>query len=157
MQFVVKQSENDTKIITFSIKTFLNIRPIYLYLFFGKATWWLEAAILVIWSIRHKNKKLTLFESLISLCKSLPILVFVIMDTLVIKMSWSKYFKRSLDAQDSVACLAKYLQSQGCFIQVKLVKRSNKHHWIIYSLGRVGLQVLLATRCFCRVLIFVSS
>ena len=57
-------------------------------------------------------------------CKSLPILVFVMMEKLVIKMTWSKSFKRSIDAQDDdyIFCsmlfyleLAKYLQSKGCF------------------------------------------
>ena len=76
-------------------------------------------------------QKMLLFASLVSLRTALPILVFVIMDKHVINMHWSNSFKKSLDEHDNQYIfssmsfyleLAKYLQCQGCFTQVKLAK-----------------------------------
>ena len=74
-----------------------------------------------------------MFESLVRLCKSLPILAFVIMDKLVIRTSYSQK-DRWMRNIFLVACNFiwnwpdAYKLSQSCFTQVKLVRRSTKHH-----------------------------
>ena len=110
---------------------------------FGKWTWRLKAALVY---QTQQSKHLLLFESLASLCKSLPILVLVIMDKLVIKMSWLKSFERSLDVQDDqyiFSCMSFYLEPAK-YLEI------TQDHWIKYSLWQSYFWKWLFKRHFFR-------